>query len=213
MNILSAETVSIPMAIVDFIPVILFFIAMILVQRDVYFSLKKWGFSCLAAGSIMVFCAGLFKATHKILLACGVPDADISALNASFFPMQGTGFLLVFLGMLSPVFSKKERTLMAPVTIVFLAGQIVGCAGMQAMLAIWAAKLKKPVAIVLFIVAFIAMLGMGYLSSKFDDSSSMHWIAQLTNIVSNGALLGGVVILHKSGLKEAFGGASRPRQS
>ena len=193
------------MAIVDFIPVVLFFIAMVLVQRDVYYSLKKWGFSCLAAGSIMVFCAGLFKATHKILLACGVPDSEISSLNASFFPMQGTGFLLVFLGMLSPVFSKKERTLaMAPVTVLFLAGQIVGCAGMQAVLAVWAGKLKKPVAIVLFVVAFVAMLGMGYLSSKFDDSSSMHWIAQLTNIVSNGALLGGVVILHKAGLKDAF---------
>ena len=44
------------------------------------------------------------------------------------------------------------------------------------------------------------MLGMGYLGSRFDSSSKMNWIAQLTNIVSQGALLLGVIILHKAGL-------------
>ena len=33
-----------------------------------------------------------------------------------------------------------------------------------------------------------------------DSSSKMNWIAQLTNIVSQGALLLGVLILHKAGL-------------
>ncbi|NLB43082.1 MAG: hypothetical protein GX815_12685 [Clostridiales bacterium] len=51
----------------------------------------------------------------------------------------------------------------------------------------------------LFVVAFVFMLGMGYLSSQFDDSSSMHWLAQSVNIVSQGALLGGVRILHRAG--------------
>lgn len=206
MNLLAttAESVSIPMAIVDFVPVILFFIAMIIVQRDVYFTLTKWGFSCLAAGSIMVLTAGFFKALHKILLACGAPADEIMSLEQCFFPIQGTGFMLVFLGLLSPVFKTKKATTtaMAPLTIIFLAGQILGCAGMQFMLGVFAKKLKKPLAIVLFVVAFVAMLGMGYLSSKFDGSSNMHWIAQLTNIVSNGSLLAGVVIIHKAGLKE-----------
>lgn len=30
--------------------------------------------------------------------------------------------------------------------------------------------------------------------------STMHWIAQCTNIVSQGALLGGVIILDRAGL-------------
>jgi len=46
------------------------------------------------------------------------------------------------------------------------------------------------------------MLGMGYLSAKFDDSSNMHWMAQITNIISNGSLLVGVLMLHKAGLPE-----------
>lgn len=200
----TAESVSIPMAIVDFFPVILFFIAMIVVQRDVYYTLTKWGFSCLAAGSIMVLTAGFFKALHKILLACGAPADEIYTLEACFFPIQGTGFMLVFLGLLSPLFKTKKTITpaMAPLTLIFLVGQILGCAGMQFMLGVYAKKLKKPVAIVLFIVAFIAMLGMGYLSAKFDGSSNMHWVAQLVNCISNGALLGGVLILNKAGLKE-----------
>lgn len=201
-----AAEVSIPMAIVDFFPVVLFFIATILLQFDLYYRLRKWGFSCFAAGAIMVFCAGFFKAFYKILLASGVEESAIANLNASFFPMQGTGFMLLFLGLLSPYLGTKatrNKTMgMAPVSVIFLVGQIIGCGGMQALLAVWAAKMKKPVAVVLFIVAFIAMIGMGYLSAKFDDSSSMHWIAELTNIISNGALLAGVLILHKNKLKE-----------
>ncbi len=59
---------------------------------------------------------------------------------------------------------------------------------------------EKKLAAALFVVAFVFMLGMGYLSSQFDDSSSMHWLAQSVNIVSQGALLGGVLILHRAGL-------------
>ena len=60
--------------------------------------------------------------------------------------------------------------------------------------------MKKGNAVICFAVSFIFMLGMGYLGSRFDSSSKMNWIAQLTNIVSQGALLLGVIILHKAGL-------------
>lgn len=63
-----------------------------------------------------------------------------------------------------------------------------------------AMRMKKTWAGVLFVISFVFMLGMGYLSSQFDDSSSMHWMAQTVNIVSQGALLGGVLILHRAGL-------------
>jgi hypothetical protein len=71
---------------------------------------------------------------------------------------------------------------------------------MQVCLLLTARRMKKPLAAWLFVLAFAAMLGMGYLSAKFDDSSAMHWMAQLVNIVSQGALLGGVWTLHKAGL-------------
>lgn len=55
----------------------------------------------------------------------------------------------------------------------------------------------------LFILAFVFMLAMGYLGAKFDGSSSMHWVAQLTNILSMGFFLLGTLELSKVWKAEA----------
>ena len=55
---------------------------------------------------------------------------------------------------------------------------------------------------VAFALAFVFMLGMGYLGAKFDDSSSMHWVAQLTNTLSMACFLWGTLMLHAAGPKE-----------
>jgi len=63
-------------------------------------------------------------------------------------------------------------------------------------------QMKKKSAAALYVIAFIFMLGMGYLGAKFDDSSNMHWLAQCTNIISQLSFLAGTWILHKSGLAD-----------
>ncbi len=200
--------ITVTMAIVDFIPVVLFFIAAVLLQRDLYNKMVKGAFALMAAGSIMVLISGIYKAAWKILYALGI--CDFQALDTAFFPMQAPGFLLVFLGLMYLLRKKKDSggfkaasVAAIPVyssSLMFVVMQVIGCGGMQWVLFTLAGKLKKTSARILFAIAFIAMLGMGYLSAKFDDSSSMHWIAQAVNIVSQGALLGGVLILHKGGL-------------
>lgn len=195
--------ITVTMAIVDYIPVILFFIAAILLLSDLYSKLSKGYYTLLASGSIMVFMAGTLKATWKILYALQI--CDYQALDISFFPMQGIGFVLFFVGLLG-MFSKKNDIKTMSVVPVFVSNmpfiilQIIGCAGAQFVLVIKSLQIKKTNAALLFVVSFIFMLAMGYLSAKFDDSSTMHWIAQCTNIVSQGALLSGTVILHKHGL-------------
>lgn len=126
--------------------------------------------------------AGVFKALWKILYALNVCDYQL--LDAAFFPMQGPGFLLVFLA-LAGMFTKYNRKRVnlssvaaVPVftsTMPFVILQIIGCAGMQWCLFALALKMKRRLAAVMFVVAFAFMLGMGYLSATFDDSSSMHW--------------------------------------
>ena len=196
---------SVPMAIVDFIPVVLFFISAVILQRDLYNKMSKGSFALLAAGSIMVLLAGFYKAAWKALYALGV--CDFAALNTSFFPMQAPGFLLVFLGLLSMGNGTKTYAVAAPAVyssnLIFIIGQVVGLGGTQLLLRFKAAKMNKKNAIICFIVSFVFMLAMGYLGSKFDNSSSMNWIAQATNIVSQAALLVGVLIMHKGGLAEA----------
>lgn len=82
--------------------------------------------------------AGVFKALWKILYALNVCDYQL--LDAAFFPMQGPGFLLVFLA-LAGMFTKYNRKRVnlssvaaVPVftsTMPFVILQIIGCAGMQ----------------------------------------------------------------------------------
>lgn len=200
------DGITVTMAIVDFIPVVMFFAAAIILQRALYNKMVKGAFALLASGSILVLAGGAYKALWKILYALSICDYPL--LNNSFFPMQGLGFVLVFLS-LAGMFTRFNKTgtglsfAAIPVfdsSMPFVVFQVLGCAGTQVMLFIMALKMKKAVAAVLFVIAFVAMLGMGYLSAKFDDTSSMHWIAQCVNIISNGALLAGVVVLDKAGL-------------
>ena len=201
--------ITVPMAIVDFIPVVMFFYAACLLLKDLYNKMTKGAYAILATGSIMVLIGGFYKALWKILYALNICDYPL--LSESFFPIQGTGFLLVFLaliGMFTP-HNKKNVTLhsAAPVVMTssmpFVILQIIGCAGMQFTLFGISLKMKKKNAAVCYIVAFIFMLAMGYLSAKFDDTPGMHWVAQLTNTISQGSLLLGTYILHKAGLAEA----------
>ena len=199
--------ITVTMALVDLIPVVLFFAAAVILQRDLYEKMVKGAFALLATGSVMVLLAGVFKALWKILYALNVCDYQL--VDAAFFPMQGPGFLLVFLA-LAGMFTKYNRKRVnlssvaaVPVftsTMPFVILQIIGCAGMQWCLFALALKMKRRLAAVMFVVAFAFMLGMGYLSATFDDSSSMHWLAQCVNIVSQGALLWGTVLLHRAGL-------------
>ena len=50
---------TVPMAMFDFLPVFLFGVSAVLLQRDLYNKMPKYAFACLAAGSIDAFLAGL----------------------------------------------------------------------------------------------------------------------------------------------------------
>ena len=54
--------ITVTMALVDLIPVVLFFAAAVILQRDLYEKMVKGAFALLATGSVMVLLAGVFKA-------------------------------------------------------------------------------------------------------------------------------------------------------
>ena len=72
------------MGLVDFIPVILFAVSMVLMQRDLYNKMPKYAFACFAAGTINIFIAGLLKALWKTLYSAGL--CDFLVLNTMFLP-------------------------------------------------------------------------------------------------------------------------------
>ena len=61
------DGISVTMALVDFIPVVLFFWAAVILQRELYPRLVKGAYSIMAGGSIMVLIGGCFKALWKLL--------------------------------------------------------------------------------------------------------------------------------------------------
>ena len=177
---------SVAMALVDYIPVVLFAAAGVILMRDLYSKMSKGAFALFAAGVIDVTIAGALKATWKLLYAANV--CDFAALNAMFFPVQSIGFLLAGIAMLAMLLHPQaEHTALAiapPVfsgTFVFVGLMVAGLGMMDAVLCILSAKLKKPWLIAVFAVSFLCSLGMGYLSSKDFAQAAMNWIAEGVN--------------------------------
>ena len=198
---------SVSMALVDYIPVILFSIATVILQRDLYNKMSRGAFSLFSAGTIFVTCAGALKATWKLLYALGV--CDFEALNAMFFPTQSIGFLLAGIGILALLTKKSGKSAALAVappvfggTFVFVGLMVAGLGLMDAVLCILACKLKKPALVAIFAFSFICSLCMGYLSSQDFAEASMNWIAECVNVIGQGTLLLGVYLMHKNGLAE-----------
>ena len=200
---------SVPMALIDFIPVLLFGAAAVLLQRDLYSKMVKGAYALFAAGTIDVFMAGFLKALYKLLYALGV--CDFQPLTQMFFPVQALGFLMAGCGALyiGTRKGKQEKVLAAaalPVykgTMIFVGLMVAGLGMMYFGLVRVARKLKKPLAVVLLIVSFICILGMGYLSTRDFTQAYMNWAAQLVNIIGQGSLFAAALILHRAGLAEA----------
>ncbi len=198
---------SISMALVDYIPVIFFAVAVVILMRDLYNKMSKGAFALFATGTINIVCAGALKATYKLLYATGI--CDFKALNDMFFPVQSIGFLLAGIGLIALLcFKQSKNNILAvapPVfsgTFVFVGLMVAGLGMMDAVLCIICAKMKKPSVMTFFIISFICSLCMGYLSSQDFAKASMNWIAEGVNVVGQASFLAGALLLHKNGLTE-----------
>ena len=196
---------SIPMALVDFLPVLFFGYAAALLQQDLYNKMTKGSFALFAAGTINIFAAGFLKATWKLLYAAGI--CDFHALNTMFLPVQSLGFLLAGMGIVWMVLPKKKVTLaVAPPlfsgSFVFIMMMVLGLGSICTVLSMIAVKMKKRAAMVLFILSFLASMGMGAMSGQDSTQAWVNWTEQLINCAGQGLLMWGVIILDRAGLKE-----------
>ena len=196
---------SISMALVDYIPVLFFGIASVLLMTDLYNKMSKWAYAFFSTGTISVTIAGALKATYKLLYAARI--CDFMALNNLFFPLQSIGFILAGIAMIAMLIQSNKQITAAAVappvfsgTFVFVGLMVAGLGLMDVALCILSAKMKKAWLIVLFVLSFICSLCMGYLSSQDFAQASMNWIAEGVNVVGQGTLLCGVWLLHQNGL-------------
>ena len=197
---------TVPMALMDFIPVILFVVTAVVLQRGLYDSMSKGAFALFAGGTIMISAAGIFKAIWKMLMALDV--CDFEPLSQAFFPMQSVGFMLAGIALIAFEFfpQKKEGVaafLMVSAesykgTMIFVAATILGTVGLCTGLAVEAKRRSKPLCVVLFILTGFLFLCMGYLSSKDFDKPILNWVAQSVNLAAQICFLTGSVKLVKN---------------
>ncbi len=186
---------TVPMALMDFVPVLLFGAAWVILYRDLKNKLNLCSGILLPLGAGLVFLAGFLKATWKMQKALGVPAVEL--FNKMMFPTQSVGFLLMAVGMLALMYGKRKSA--RSLTMVWVMLTVLGNLGASAGL-VWIASKVKKAAVPLFIVAFVCSMMMGYLSSRDFAQASMHWIAQSVNTLGQALLLVGALLVHKAGL-------------
>lgn len=186
---------TVPMALMDFVPVLLFGAAWLILYRDLKNKLDLCSGVLLPLGACLVFLAGLLKAVWKMQNAVGA--APVELFNKGFFPTQSVGFLLMAVGMLALMYGKRRSA--RSLTMVWVMLTVLGNLGASAGL-VWIASKVKKAAVPLFIVAFVCSMMMGYLSSRDFAQASMHWIAQSVNTLGQALLLVGALLVHKAGL-------------
>ena len=196
---------TVPMALMDFVPVLFFGYAAALLQRDLYDKMRKSHFSLFAAGTINIFAAGFLKALWKLLYAANI--CDFHSLNTMFLPVQSIGFLLAGLGIVLMMTSRKKvmLALAPPVfsgSVIFIMMMVLGLGSICTVLSILAVKMKKKGVMILFILSFLCSMGMGAMSGQDDSLAWVNWVEQSINCVGQGLLMWGVIILDKAGLQK-----------
>ena len=197
---------TVPMALMDFVPVIFFSITAILLLGDLYNKMGKGAYALLAAGSVNVFLAGFCKALWKLLYASNI--CDFVVLEKMFLPVNSLGLLLVGVSLIIMVCRKGKSAMLSvapPVfagSIPFIMMMVVGLGGLCAGLSIVGAKMKKGGTVALFVLSFVCAMAMGYMSSQDSTLSWVNWVEQSINTASQLCLMLGVITLHKAGLRD-----------
>ena len=157
---------SVPMAIVDYIPVFLFGIACFILLKYFTKNMNKAQYALFSCGVIDVFVAGFLKATYKLLYAANI--CDFESLNKMFFPVQSIGFLLAGIGMIWYVLRSKKMVVLSvpPVysgTFLFVGFMCGGLLLLDVALCIIAKRMKKPLYMILFIIYSAWLFQNGYI--------------------------------------------------
>lgn len=85
------EEFTLSLALVDFIPVLAFGIAIIMISSG-------FNSALFLIGAIISLLAGVFKVLWKLIL--GTTKKDVKWLNKSFIPMQSGGWVIMLLGII-----------------------------------------------------------------------------------------------------------------
>lgn len=199
-------TPSLLMALTDFIPVIFFIIGIVFLGKYMRRNANIFPFILFLLGAISSSFGGLAKASWKLLLA--IWDYNIPWLDDFQFLFLASGFLLIFISLLTIVVANKKAkkdifvapallTIKGtPIFAVLLSIVTLSTFGLIFCLVKLAKKLESKIAIVMYIIYLAVALAMGAFSGS-GDSETVNWIAQSINTLGTLALLIGHYNLNK----------------
>lgn len=214
---------SLPMAIVDIIPVVLYAVAMYKLAGALYNKMKPLEFALLSSGAVLCVASAVSRLIWKFLLAFRV--CDFTTLAEAFYPMQSCAFILMCLGLQKMFISEKKQLNLncsvLPCMIVlaaaaedmlpvysshmpFIIVTTIFTAYFNVLLGLITVRVGRKIGILYLVLEFIGFMSMGYIGSRsgVSTSSVYHWIAEFCNIFAEGFLLITVNTMIRGGLRD-----------
>lgn len=207
-----SENYSILMALVDYIPVVLFLLSGIIIIKLFMPKMNTMYSVLLSSGVVMVTLAGLLKAVWKTVIV--LVKVDWEPLNVMFLPTNSFGFLFVGIALLSLLSNSKcpknYSIAIVPImilavaepyfgSVIFLSIMVVGEIMIVTVLSKLSLQNKNYFAFAFILVSFIASMSMGYLAAIEKSLSvvTFNWLEECINVVSQATLFVGCLSLKK----------------
>ena len=192
------DRITVPMALMDMIPVVLFNVVAVVLYRGLHKKMSGSQTAFFLGGAFMVGTGGALKALWKLLYAMEVCDYQL--LSEQLFVTQGLGFLFIAIAFTGLIFTNKHlknRTacVAAVIPVVttklpFILMTFFGTTWWYVCIAVIAVRLRKFIALPFLILAYIAIVFNAALGSSFERTSGiMNWVGQFVNTAAQAFLL------------------------
>jgi hypothetical protein len=180
-----AETYTLGLALLDFVPNLLFLIgAYFLVNLANQVSGKLPG-RTMAIGTGLIILGGILKASWKLLYALHI--ADIQLFNQALFVLQAPGFALMFFSVIlilrSTIQKHTDAVAIALWKIPLLAIITLASLGSYGILAFLSFRRGIKFAAWCYILTIIFVLGMSGMAGGADQSIRMQWVEEGINSI------------------------------
>jgi hypothetical protein len=193
-----SEEYSLWLCLLDFVPNLAFLVGAFYLVRWVRQTGSRLSVGAMTVGSSLVFLGGTLKAIWKLLYTMGI--GDFWLLSEAQFMLLAPGFLAMLASVLLVL--KQERTgwepgslAMAPWKIPLLATMTLASLGLQGILSYVAFRRKAYLAVAMYIVAILCMLGMAGLASG-EQNIARQWIEEGINSTGQIAFALGSYLLY-----------------
>jgi len=189
------ETYPLSIAIFDFVPVFMFLVGAFFLTR---IAIQQRSTACgrmVMAGALLIFLGGLLKAIWKLLYTVNI--ADIQWMSQIQFILVAPGFvaLLVVAILIARGRRKSKATPLLAIAvwkIPLLAIMTLASMGANGILTYISFRRGARLAGAAFVVAFLALVGMGAMASG-EQTLARQWIEESMNTVGQlGFMLGSI---------------------